>query len=260
VGGEPQVVRELKRDELGRVELLDGPCGLLVRRVASGGRLPFSGAVARALAARERRALARLEGVRGVPRLAERADYARAPALDGSVPHEGQVLLRTWIEGRPLWAADELARDFFERLAELVGELHARGVCHNDLHKEPNVLVASDGTPAVVDFQLASVHPRRGRGFEVRCAEDRRHVEKHARRYRVATGIESAARAERGPRRSLTARLWMRCGKPLYNRFVRGFLTSETGESRRDPRGPWPRWTAPLGSPVREVRPREVRQ
>ncbi len=262
---EPQVVRELKRDALGRVELLDGAAGYLVRRVACGGTLqrqrwaqlvwgPLSRAVAHVLLVRERRALSALGDVQGVPRLLERAEYASAPSADGSVPRIEEVLLRSWLEGRPLWEAGELPSDFFERLADLVEELHARGVCHNDLHKEPNVLVGREGRPALVDFQLASVHPSRGRTFAVRAAEDRRHVEKHARTYRVATGRE--VRGLPLPRRrSLLARAWMRFGKPLYNLVSRRILRRTDGEPRRSPGGPWPRWTAPLGpSPGRARR------
>ncbi len=262
----PQVVRELKRDALGRVELLDGAAGYLVRRVACGGTLrrqrwaqfawgPLARLVAHALLARERRALFALRDMQGVPRplepLSEYGEYAGAPSVDGSVPRLNEVLLRSWLEGRPLWEAGELPSDFFERLADLVEELHARGVCHNDLHKEPNVLVGRDGSPALVDFQLASVHPRRGRTFAVRAAEDRRHVEKHARTYRVGTGREAKG-VPLPRRRSLLARAWMMLGKPLYNLVSRRILGRTDGEPRRPADGPWPRWTAPLGPRVRQ--------
>jgi hypothetical protein len=161
--------RLLKADALGRVErVVTADGSVRVRRVACGGRIPGSGLVARALLARERRALAALEGLAGVPR-----------ALGG----RAGVLERTWIEGAPLSAAEELPADFFDRLDELVRALHARGVCHNDLHKEQNVLVAAGGWPALLDFQLASVHRRGSRVFVSRARDDLRHVEKHRRRY-----------------------------------------------------------------------------
>jgi hypothetical protein len=242
-----QVVRELKRDALGRVELLAGPRGNLVRRVACGGTLPGSRFAARVLLARERAALERLAGVRGVARLVDAPDYARASSLDGTRPRQEDVLLRTWLEGLPLWAAEELPGDFFERLAELVTELHERGVCHNDLHKEPNVLVGADGRPCLVDFQLASCHARRGRRFASRAREDLRHVRKHERRYRTEGGRRDDGRAPPAERRSALAALWMHAFKPLYNLVTRRLLCTRDGEPRRPPAGPWPRWGAPLG-------------
>ncbi len=245
----PGLVRVLKSDVLGRVELLDGPRGLVVRRVASGGPAPGSGALARALARRERAALVELEGLAEVPRLLSGADYAGAPSADGTVPRAETVLLRTWIEGQPLYAASELPRDYFERLEELVRALHERGVCHNDLHKEANVLVGADGRPGLIDFQLASVHRRRGALFASRAREDLRHVAKHRAVYERALGPgtpgKSPADVPRMPGRGAIAAAWMTLAKPLYNRVVHGWLALERREGRRS--GEWPRWVAPVG-------------
>ena len=224
-----------KRDALGRVELVREGGALLVRRVATGGRLPFSRRVARALLCREGRALRALEGVPGVARvLAQSRD-------DGA-------LLRSFLPGTPLCQARELPRDFFERLEELVRALHERGVCHNDLHKEGNVLVGEDGYPNLVDFQLASVHVRRGRTFAVRAHEDLRHVWKHRSNYLRALGEPDPLRSE--PRRSIVAGTWRRLGKPLYRRVRRwAWLQDDlaSGEARRGKDGPWPSWSAPVG-------------
>jgi hypothetical protein len=119
-------------------------------------------------------------------------------------------------------------------------------VCHNDLHKEQNVLVGVDGAPALIDLQLASVHERRGRVFSVRCGDDRRHVAKHARRYaRAGRGPEGAGLASPAnldlPRRSLAAALWRWLVKPAYNR-VGLVLGLRDREPRRPSSGPWPRW------------------
>ena len=244
----PQVDRVLKRDAFGRVELLSGPRGLVVRRVACGGALPGSRALARLFLARERRALERLAGLAGVARLVDAPEYAAAVSSDGAAPRLGDVLLRSWIPGQPLWGVRELPSDFFERLEDLVAALHARGVCHNDLHKEPNVLVGEDRYPALVDFQLSSVHRSRGRTYRTRVGEDLRHVAKHRRTYARGTGRQSASGgAALGRRRSLLARLWMRLGKPVYNFVTRRLLSTSDGEPRRPPGGPWPRWTEPVG-------------
>jgi len=241
----PQVVRELKTDGFGRVELLDGRDGPVVRRVACGGGFPGSRQVARLLMQRERRALERLSGIHGVARTLDLPEYHAAPSRDGLVPASRDVLLRSWIEGEPLHAACELPLDFFERLEDLARELHDRGVCHNDLHKEPNVLVQPDGRPALVDFQLASCHETRGRRYRTRVEEDLRHVAKHRRVYAVGTGIESSNRPSR--RRSFLAAAWMRLGKPVYNLVTRRLLRTSDGEPRRPPKGPWPKWGPPVG-------------
>lgn len=228
-------MRVLKRDALGCVELVRVRGELAVRRLALGGRVPFSRPIARLLLAREGRALRALEGLAGVARV-------RSQAADGS------VLLRSFVPGTPLCLAQELPRDYFERLEELVRALHARGVCHNDLHKEANVLVGEDGYPALVDFQLASLHARRGRSFAVRAREDLRHVWKHRSHYLRALGEVDPLSTP--PPRSFVAETWRRFGKPLYRRItgpaaLRGWLAD--GEARREKHGPWPRWSAPIG-------------
>jgi len=222
--------RVLKRDVLGRVELVRSGGVPVVRRVASGSRVPGSRLCARLLLARERRALTVLCGLPGIPALLE-------------APRDGASLVRSFVPGLPLCLAEVLPRDFFERLEDLVRTLHARGVCHNDLHKEANVLVDEGGRPALVDFQLASHHVRRGRTFSVRANEDLRHVWKHRTHYLRALGEEDPMPIP--PRRSLLAAGWRRFGKPLYRVFLSGRLAS--GEPRRSAGGPWPRWSAPVG-------------
>ncbi len=236
-------MRILKSDELGRVELVESPAGPVVRRVACGCRWPGSRWLAHRLMARERRALAQLGGVSHVPQLIDDAATAGAPDADGRAVAARDVLLRTWLPGEPLWAVTELPSDFFDLLRELIAELHERGVCHNDLHKENNVLVARDGRPSVLDFQLASVHRRRGRRYAARCREDLRHVEKHRRIYDAA-GARSARR-ERD--RSMLSSLWMRLGKPIYNTATRRLLRVSRSEPRRPREGPWPERTPPVG-------------
>jgi len=226
----------LKADALGRVERIVAADGSVrVRRVACGGRIPGSRFVARRLLARERRALRVLEDLEGVPELIE-----AAPG----------ILERSWIEGTPLSRAESLPEDFFDRLDDLVRALHARGVCHNDLHKEQNVLVAADGWPALVDFQLASVHAPGSRVGASRARDDLRHVEKHRRRYtrdgRGPQGVLESRGAGHGIARSPTALVWRRTVKPAYVFVTRRVLATRDGEARRENAGPWPRWDPPL--------------
>jgi len=257
-----EVAGELKRDALGRVELLrDSESGeRRVRRVAAGGGLPGSGLVARVLLRREARALEALAGLPGAPAVERDPAWGAAPSLDGRRPAAAATLVRAYTPGAPLHRAEVLPRDFFELLEELVRAVHARGVCHNDLHKEQNVVVAEDGRPWLIDFQLASLHPRRARRFAVRCRDDLRHVHKHHRRYtRDGRGPEPRGPAgdREGARlpRSGAAWIWRRTAKPLYNLFTRGVLRTRDGEERRDSSGPWPAWTAPVGPGERGTAP-----
>jgi hypothetical protein len=242
---EPQADVTLKEDSFGRVErvTLEGPSGVpgaasrsFVRRVACGGRIPGSAFLARRLLARERRALGVLEGLGRVPSLVESGPFP-APA------HPNRVLHRSWLTGVPLYAAEVLPEDFFERLEDLVRAVHGCGVCHNDLHKEGNVIVGPAGEPGLVDFQLASVHPSRGRAFGVRCKEDLRHVNKQHRRYLAAgkKGTLQPGFVEQSERSTLAA-AWMRFGKPIYNFITRRVLGVRDGEPRRKRTDDWPRW------------------
>lgn len=243
----PQVVRELKRDALGRVEVLRQGERLFVRRLAVGSSFPGTGLVARALRRREHRALLELRGLPGLPAVVEDARLERLAGPDGRAPSAGQSLVRTWVEGVGLHETETLPRDYFERLTELVEAMHGRGVCHNDLHKEQNILVLPDGYPGLVDFQLASVHRRRGRTWRVRCAEDLRHVLKHRRRYEIRGRGDRASKLAAGelPPRSLGARLWRRYAKPLYRSLSRRL--GERPEPRRALEDAWPQRTAAVG-------------
>jgi tRNA A-37 threonylcarbamoyl transferase component Bud32 len=244
-------VRVLKRDSFGRVEELSRstPEGLqrLIRRVACGGSLPLSRRVARLLAQRERRALEALCGLEGVPSLAR--------SLEAELAVAGEcVVLRSFCEGTPLHRCELLPIDFFERLEELVRELHARGVAHNDLHKEQNIVVGPDGRPSLIDFQLASVHGLGSRALAVRMRDDLRHIAKHRRRYLRFTRVVDVApprewldNPPRAPRRRGAALVWRKTAKPLYNFLTRSILRRRDGEERRVLAGPWPCWSPACG-------------
>ncbi|MGB5133373.1 MAG: hypothetical protein WBO00_12185 [Steroidobacteraceae bacterium] len=158
--------------------------------------------LARRLCRREARALARLDGLPGTPRL---------------IGTEGDILRREWIDGRPMQVARPRNPDYFRRARRLVTALHRRGVVHNDLAKEPNWLVTPIGAPALVDFQLATVSLRRGPLFRMLAREDLRHLLKHKRCYcpERLTVRERRILATPAP----VSRLWMATAKPVY-RFV----------------------------------------
>jgi RIO-like serine/threonine protein kinase len=196
--------RRLKSDLFGVVLLEDG--GQAVRRDTRPARR-WLRPLARHLARREARALLRLEGLEGTPRL---------------LGFEGGVLRRVWVPGQPMQLARPTDPAWFREALTLLRRLHRAGVAHNDLAKEPNWLVTADGRPALVDFQLALVSPRRGRLFRALAREDLRHLLKHKRTY-------CAERLTARQRRILATpaphtRLWRATGKRLYTFVTRRLL------------------------------------
>ena len=260
----PRIDAELKRDTFGVVERVVAPLpgggeARLIRRVVAGRY--GAGLVALLLARREARALEHLAaagfgGVAATPGIdgATLGAVRALPSPSGLSVRPGRVFVRPFAEGAPLHRAEALPLDFFDLLEGAVRELHALGVCHNDLHKEQNVVVGEDGRPILIDFQLATLHPRRrGRWFRARCADDLRHVQKHRRRYtRDGRGPAElrVADAERMPRRGIPL-VWKHTGKPIYRFVTRRLLGTRDGEEHRPSSGPWPRWTDPVGPAIR---------
>lgn len=179
------------------------------------------GWLARRLAAREARALEALRDLPQVPRL---------------VSWNGRQLQRSWLPGLPLHHAAPPARAYFREALSLVRRMHAAGVLHNDLAKEPNWLVGPDGRPALVDFQLAMRPRYRGRLFRMLAYDDLRHLLKHKRTYcpESLTARQRAVLARRSP----IAALWARTGKPLYRFVTRGLLGWSDREGAGDRSAP----------------------
>lgn len=155
--------------------------------------------IARALLRREARALAVLEGIEGVP---------------GLQHFDADVLARGYIAGQPMHFAKPDDAAYFRKAARLLRSLHRIGVAHNDLAKEPNLLVREDGGAAFIDFQLAWYTRKRGKLFRVAAREDIRHLLKHKRTYRPQdlTRRELDILARPGP----LSRAWMAVVKPAY--------------------------------------------
>ena len=199
--------KTLKSDTFGRilsVPMADG--ATLIRRDLS--TAPWWARwLARSLARREATALARLGGRAGIPRL-----YGvRRDALD-----------RSCVVGEPMYVAKPKERTYFIDALRRLRIMHRCGIAHNDLAKEPNWLVTPDGEAAIVDFQLATVHRRRGRWFRLLAREDLRHYLKHKRTYRpeALTAREKAILATP----AITARIWQQTGKRLYLFITRKIL------------------------------------
>lgn len=95
--------------------------------------------------AREERAYRRLEGLRGIPRLGRRIDR--------------DAIAVEFVEGlrlpkfNNLWPLPALA----SRLEAMLGELHGRGVIHNDIRSRDNILVTPARSLFLIDFSSALI-------------------------------------------------------------------------------------------------------
>lgn len=124
----------------------------------------------------------RLAGVPGVPRLLGR--------------HGESGLVREFIPGTNLREYEKTARpdaNFFPRFAGVLRAIHRRGIAHNDLNKPENILVRADGSPVLIDFQIATSFRSGwplldwlgGKALDYFQKMDRYHMLKHKRRTRL---------------------------------------------------------------------------
>ena len=211
-------IQALKADSFGRIALMRDGAGLFVRRdlryVPAWLRLP-----AWWLARREARALRRIAGT---------------PAMPELLRWDGRVLDRSYLEGAPMYERPPHGdRRYFRDAHRLLRQLHRRGLVHNDLAKEANWLVRADGSPGVVDFQLAMSGPPRARWLRLLAREDLRHLLKHKRTYCPAALTPVERRLLQ--RRSWLRTAWFASGKPVYRFVTRRLLHWEDNEGRPQP-------------------------
>ncbi len=173
--------------------------------------------VAWVLARREIAGLRAVDGIEGVPALLR-------------VDREG--LLRSWSQGTPLQLAKPDHAEWYRDAKRLLREMRRRGVTHNDIAKPQNWLMTPEGRAAVIDFQLASVHRRKGKIFKVMAREDLRHLLKQKRRY--APHLLTASERRMLERKAWPTRLWMATGKRAYNLVTRRLMNWSDGEGTED--------------------------
>ncbi|NMG41374.1 phosphotransferase [Chelativorans sp. ZYF759] len=170
--------------------------------------------------------------------LLARREIATMRALDGvpGTPHlvsvDADGLLRTWTEGAPLHLARPADRAWYADAFRLLRALRRAGITHNDLAKPQNWLMTPDGRAAIIDFQLASRHRRRGPFYRLLAYEDFRHLLKQMRAFAPELMTPTAKRILK--RRSLPSRIWMATGKRLYNLVTRGIFRWSDGEGTHD--------------------------
>lgn len=169
------------------------------------------------LARREVRGLRAVAGIEGTPELL-RVDKVG--------------ILRGWSHGTPLQLAKPEGIEWYRDAHRLLREMRRRGVTHNDIAKPQNWLRRPDGRAAVIDFQLASVHRRRGRMFRIMAREDLRHMLKQKRRF--APDLLLPSEKTMLARKALPTRIWMATGKRVYNFVTRKIMNWSDGEGTED--------------------------
>ncbi|MGI9219513.1 MAG: RIO1 family regulatory kinase/ATPase [Woeseiaceae bacterium] len=178
--------------------------------------------LARRLLRREASALAVLEDLDGI-----------AQAIEVS----RDELVRSYLDGEPMQRQKPRDPAYFKAAAKLLRQMHRRGVVHNDLAKEPNMLVRKDGSPAIIDFQLAWYSRQRGKTFRVAAREDLRHLLKHKRSYCPESLTSREQNLLANP--SFAAAFWRRTVKPVYlfvTRRILGWADREGASDRGEVR------------------------
>ena len=206
----------LKKDLFGEICLRRGAGQAAIVRDTSVAN-PWVRWLARMLMRREARSLLALEGIDG------------APAV---VSMDKDRLERTFISGQPMHHARPTDPTYFRQCARLLRRLHAADVVHNDLAKEPNILVRDDGTPAFVDYQLAWYAPGRGRLFRLLAWDDVRHLLKHKRTYCPEHLTEREKNILARP--SAPSRVFRATIKPVYQFITRRLLGWADREGAHD--------------------------
>jgi hypothetical protein len=213
----------LKRDALGTTQLVQNGEIVLIERDTRGAR-PWLRWLARRLAGREAAALTALASVEHVPKL---------------IGFDGAVVRRSYLPGEALHRGPPPSRAYFTSALRVLRCVHRAGVAHNDLAKEANWLTARGDIAAIVDFQLASCSPARGRRFRRRAYEDLRHLLKHKRTYHPQGLTQRQLRVLARP--AYAARIWRALVKPVYRLVTRGLLRWPERHDANERGSEWPR-------------------
>jgi len=136
------------------------------------------GWLGRALIEHEIAILRYLQQITGIPRLLGR--YGK------------WGFMYKYIPGVSLDQRPEIPDEFFDRLDEFIKQIHHQRVAYVDMNKQGNIILADDGRPGMIDFQISWHIPQRLLGcrrissfiLAVLQREDRYHLLKHKRRMR----------------------------------------------------------------------------
>jgi hypothetical protein len=194
----------------------DEPEKRIVRRIVSAAPW-WSKPAAWVLARREIKALKAVKGITGAPDL---------------LMTDRDGLYRTWTDGAPLHLSRPANAAFYRDARRILREMRRKNITHNDLAKPQNWLMTPDGSAAVIDFQLASVHRRRNWRFRLMAYEDLRHLLKQKRSF--APSLLTPKERKILATKSLPARIWLKTVKPVYNFVTRTLFHWSDGEGTGD--------------------------
>jgi len=189
-----------------------------------------------------------LSGIEGVPRWVGRVDEA-SYAME-------------YIDAPPLDHLDAAPAGLFDRLLDVFGAIHARGVAYSDANKRSNILVDAAGRPFLIDYQIAfrrrddwpwPIRPLLALAVRYVQRGDIYHVYKHKRRLspHEMTGMERVLSRRRGLLHGLHRRL-TKPYRSLRRRFLRaqyrtGRLESPTADLEDRPQPEKATWRTPEG-------------
>lgn len=171
------------------------------------------------------------DGIPGLARFLER--YGESGYIREYVP--GGHLR----EYRKTHRTDDL---FYPRINAMLAAIHKRGISHNDLSKAENILVRPDGSPTLIDFQIATTFAFQfpllryiGKHLlPYMQSVDRYHIGKHHRKDRPQDFTEAELKRTRRKGLWLTLHGWV-LRRPyrlvrhlVMNRFMR--VTASTAE------------------------------
>jgi RIO-like serine/threonine protein kinase len=146
-----------------------------------------------------------------------------------------------YVDALPLDHVPAPPAGFFDRLLDLMGAIHARGVAYCDANKRSNILVRPDGRCVLVDYQIAfrrrddlpwPLRPILAAAVRYVQRGDIYHLYKHKRRYfaQEMTELELAASFRRGWLHQLH-RKFSKPYRALRRRFLREQYTTGRLES-----------------------------
>jgi len=158
-----------------------------------------------------------------------------------------------YIEGSSLNEKPDLPDDFFNRMEELLKQIHLCRVAYIDLNKRGNILLGKDNLPYLIDFQIACYIPRLFRPLRILAdgflrilqKEDFYHLNKHKRR--LSGHLMDIDQINASLQKSLWIRCHRRVGRPLtrlrrrvlYFLFRQGYLDIDDADytnPENDPR------------------------
>ncbi|MFO0815687.1 MAG: hypothetical protein U0796_20915 [Gemmatales bacterium] len=155
VDGQTYLLKELfKHDSWAATALYEGESGLVIAKFNRQQRIGFipMGWLGRWLARHEAALLANLQELPNIPRLLGNV------MVDGKVARH--AVARGYILGHPMRSKEILPESFFQKLHDILDDVHACNIAYMDLHKRENIIVGDDGEPYLIDFQVSYILPR----------------------------------------------------------------------------------------------------